>query len=34
VKALAAMPDDTVIDGEVVALDTEGTHRSIWFAKR
>jgi bifunctional non-homologous end joining protein LigD len=24
VKALAAMPDDTVIDGEVVALDAEG----------
>jgi ATP-dependent DNA ligase len=24
VKALAAMPDETVIDGEVVALDAEG----------
>src|SRR5579859_5341694 len=24
VKALALMPDDTVIDGEVVALDAEG----------
>jgi bifunctional non-homologous end joining protein LigD len=24
VKALATMPDDTVIDGEVVALDGEG----------
>ena len=24
VKALAAMPDDTVIDGEVVALDPDG----------
>jgi ATP-dependent DNA ligase len=24
VKALAPMPDETVIDGEVVALDTEG----------
>jgi ATP-dependent DNA ligase len=24
VKALAAMPDETVVDGEVVALDSEG----------
>ena len=31
VKALAPMPDDTVIDGEVVALDPEGRPPSICY---
>jgi ATP-dependent DNA ligase len=31
VKALASLPDDTVVDGEVVALDGRGNHPSTRF---
>jgi ATP-dependent DNA ligase len=30
-QTLAAMPDETIIDGEVVALDDVVTHRSMPF---